>query len=71
MFFGYEFRKQINVFILLIPMILFVLNTGMTAYIYRDEFGAEKKEAAWTRQRLIDFYNNNRTGYQNIYDEGG
>jgi hypothetical protein len=69
MFLGYEFRKQISGFSLLITIILFVLNIGMTAYIYRGEFGTEKKEAVQTRQRLIDLYVNDRAGYQSIYDD--
>ncbi|NCU27579.1 hypothetical protein EOM86_12835, partial [Candidatus Nomurabacteria bacterium] len=69
MLLGGEFAKHLTKFNLLLVTVLFMMNIGITAYQYRDEFTADSRIIRETRGSMLELYFSDKDEYQRLKED--
>ncbi len=64
-----EFTKHLTKFNLLLVTALFIMNIGITAYQYRDNFTADSRFIRETRESMPELYFSDRDEYRRLKED--
>ena len=64
-----EFTKHLTKFNLLLVTVLFIMNIGITAYQYRDDFTADSRLIRETRESMLELYFSDTDEYQRLKED--
>lgn len=64
-----EFSKHFTKFNLLLVTALFIINLGIAAYKYRDDFTADSRIIRETRESMLELYFSDTAEYQRLKED--
>lgn len=64
-----EFAKHLTKFNLLLVTILFIMNIGIAAYQYRDDFTADSRLIRETKESILELYFSDTEEYQKLKED--